>query len=347
MAELVEDTKPLRELFSPVATNPPSCIVLPMTNATHFELKPHIIQLLPQFHGIERGNPYMHVKDFLEICATFRFQNFSEESVKLRLFSFSLKDKAKAWLNSLPSGSITSWDTLVKKFLSKFFSMSKTTSLRREITDFCQEEHEKFYESWERFKDLILKCPPHGFETWRLVQFFYNGLTQSSRNMLESMNRGGFLNLRGDAAYEFLENLSERSQQWDFTSHRDKPTPTPKRGGLYEVKEDSDMRIKLDNLTRKVEVLALSRTMESANQVHSEVCSLCGSHMHTMQTCPSIIGYSDNYIEQANALNNYGKSFASPFSETYNQNWRNHPNFSWRQNQPSTNIGGQPFHSQN
>ncbi|XP_058216596.1 uncharacterized protein LOC131327445 [Rhododendron vialii] len=347
MAEVAEDTKPLRELFSPVTTNPPSCIVLPTTNATHFELKHHIIQLLPQFHGIEREDPYMHVKDFLEICATFRFQNFSEESVKLRLFPFSLKDKAKAWLNSLPSGSITSWDILVKKFLLKFFSMSRTTTLRREITDFCQEEHEKFYESWERFKDLILKCPPHGFETWRLVQFFYNGLTQSNRNMLESMNGGSFLNLRGDAAYEFLENLSESSQQWDFTSHRDKQSSTSKRGGVYEVQEDADVRIKLDNLTRKVEVLALSRTMESANQVQSEVCSLCGSHMHTTQTCSSINGYSDSYVEQANALNNYGKSFASPFSETYNQNWRNHPNFSWRQNQPSTNIGGQPFHSQN
>ncbi|XP_058216628.1 uncharacterized protein LOC131327478 [Rhododendron vialii] len=347
MAEVAEDTKPLKELFSPVTTNPPSCIVLPTTNATHFELKPHIIQLLPQFHGIEREDPYMHVKDFLEICATFRFQNFSEESVKLRLFPFSLKDKAKAWLNSLPSGSITSWDILVKKFLSKFFSMSRTTTLRREITDFCQEEHENFYESWERFKDLILKCPPHGFETWRLVQFFYNGLTQSNRNMLESMNGGGFLNLRGDEAYEFLENLSESSQQWDFTSHRDKQSSISKRGGVYEVKEDSDVRVKLDNLTRKVEALVLSKTMESANQVQSEVCSLCSSHVHTTQTCPSIIGYSDSYVEQANALNNYGKSFASHFSETYNQNWRNHPNFSWRQNQPSTNIGGQPFHSQN
>jgi hypothetical protein len=68
--------------------------VLPPTNATHFDLKPHVIQLLPAFHGLDLKNPYSHVKKFKDICATFKFQNFSEESVHLRLFPFSLHDKA-------------------------------------------------------------------------------------------------------------------------------------------------------------------------------------------------------------------------------------------------------------
>ncbi|XP_062114450.1 uncharacterized protein LOC133825537 [Humulus lupulus] len=79
----VVQEKTLLEYFSPISSNAPSCIVLPTTNATHFELKPSIIQLLPSFYGLEREDPYMHVKDFLEICSTFRFQNFSDESVKL------------------------------------------------------------------------------------------------------------------------------------------------------------------------------------------------------------------------------------------------------------------------
>ena len=100
--------------------------------------------------------------------------------------------------------------------------MAKTNTLRREIADFYQDEQEKFYESWERFKDLILKCPHHGFGTWRLVQYFYNGLTQTNRNMIESMNGGGFLSLKDDKAYKFLENLSESSQQWDFSNRRER-----------------------------------------------------------------------------------------------------------------------------
>ena len=108
----------------------------------------------------------MHVKDFLEINATCKFENFTNDSVFLRLFPFFLKDKAKAWLDSLSPRSIISWELLVTKFLSKFFLMAKTNALRGEIADFYQDEQEKFYESWERFKDLILKCPHHGFETW-------------------------------------------------------------------------------------------------------------------------------------------------------------------------------------
>ena len=110
---MAEPQKTLKELFLPISANPPSCIVLPEVTASYFELKPQIINLLSNFYGLEREDPYMHVKDFLDICSTFKFQNFTDDSILFRLFPFLLKDKAKACLNSLPSGVITSWDILV------------------------------------------------------------------------------------------------------------------------------------------------------------------------------------------------------------------------------------------
>jgi hypothetical protein len=95
--------------------------MLPPTNATHFDLKPHIIQFLPSFHGLELENPYSHVKKFKDMCATFKFQKISEESVHLRLFPFSLHDKARAWLDSNMPRSITSWESLLSKFYKKNF----------------------------------------------------------------------------------------------------------------------------------------------------------------------------------------------------------------------------------
>ena len=136
--------------------------------------------------------------------------------------------------------------------------------------------------------------------------------------MIESMNGGSFLNLTDDVTYKFLEDLLESSQQWDFSNRKERYALAIKKWGLYEVSEDLDIKARLDNLTRKVEALALGRGMNSINQVQSETCSICASPMHTTQMCPSIVGYLDFYIEQANALNNYGKSFASPFSKTYN-----------------------------
>ena len=142
----VDFTTSLWELFAPVATSSHSCIVLPPTNATHYDLKPHVIQLLPSFYGLDHENPYSHVKKFKNICATTKFQNFSEESVQLRLFPFSLDDKATEWLDSNAPGSITSWEILLSKFYNKFFPMSRVNEARKGISSFTQDEDEKFSE---------------------------------------------------------------------------------------------------------------------------------------------------------------------------------------------------------
>jgi hypothetical protein len=106
------------------------------------------------------------VKEFLKRCNTFKFRNFSDESVRLRLFSFSLSGKAKTWLHSNMLGSITSWEILLTKFYNKFFPISRINEFLRKISSFSQEEEdEKFCDSWERFKELTMKCPPHSFET--------------------------------------------------------------------------------------------------------------------------------------------------------------------------------------
>ena len=112
----VDFTTSLRELFAPIATSSHSCIVLPSTNATHFDLKPYVIQLLSSFYGMDHENPYAHMKKFRNICATTKFQNFSKESVHLRLFPFSFHDRATAWLDSNALRSITSWESLLSKF---------------------------------------------------------------------------------------------------------------------------------------------------------------------------------------------------------------------------------------
>jgi hypothetical protein len=134
----VDLTRSLRDLFVPVAINSPSCIVLPPTNAMHFDVKPYDIQLLLSFHSLEMETT-SHVKKFKDMCTTFKFQNFSVEFVHLRLFPFSLHDRAKAWLDSNMPGSITFWEILLSKFYNKFFPMSKVNECRKEISLFTQE----------------------------------------------------------------------------------------------------------------------------------------------------------------------------------------------------------------
>ncbi|KAK9225233.1 hypothetical protein WN943_010274 [Citrus x changshan-huyou] len=45
---------------------------------------------------------------------------------------------------------------------------------------------ESLYEAWERYKDLLRKCPHHGLPVWLQVQTFYNGLGSNTRIMIDA-----------------------------------------------------------------------------------------------------------------------------------------------------------------
>ena len=65
-----------------------------------------MIQNSVQFHGLPSEDPNLHITNILEMCDMFKANGASDDVIRLRLFLFTLKDKAKAWLNSLLVGSI-------------------------------------------------------------------------------------------------------------------------------------------------------------------------------------------------------------------------------------------------
>jgi hypothetical protein len=105
---------------------------------------------------------------------------------------------------------------MLSKFYHKFFPIAKINDYRIKITKFRQKEGERFTDRWEKFKELTMKCPPHGFENETIVTYFYRGLTPSEQNSLDTMNGKEFLSLTGDEAYKALDEMAERAQQWDF-----------------------------------------------------------------------------------------------------------------------------------
>jgi hypothetical protein len=88
--------------------------------------------------------------------------------------------------------------------------------------------------------------------------------------MIELMNGGAFLSLMGDEAYRTLDQLSDNSQQWDFSICRDKSTRIPKKWGIYELKEDIELKIKIDALTKKVDALVVGKSINAANTFHGD-----------------------------------------------------------------------------
>nr|GEY10423.1 hypothetical protein [Tanacetum cinerariifolium] len=108
-----------------------------------------------------------------------------------------------------PPRSILTWEDLVSKFINQFFLPSKTTYLRNEITNFLQKPNETFNEAWERYKDLLRKCPHPGFSELHQLDTFYNALNPKDQDALDSAAGGNFLDKIPRECLSIIESKSK------------------------------------------------------------------------------------------------------------------------------------------
>ena len=97
----------------------------------------------------------------------------SSDAIRLWLFPFSLRYKAKLWLISLAPNFITSWNAFSNAFFTIYYPLGKTTKYCQDLAGFKQQPGESLYDVWERFKDLQKHCPHHAIPDWLLIQTFY------------------------------------------------------------------------------------------------------------------------------------------------------------------------------
>ncbi|RVW84689.1 hypothetical protein CK203_044585 [Vitis vinifera] len=135
--------------------------------------------------------------------------------------------------------SIRTWTDLKAEFLKKCFPTYRTNGLKRQISNFLAKENEKFYECWERYMEAINACPHHGFDTWLLVSYFYDGMSSSMKQLLETMCGGDFMR----------EVRKTKSQPNAFNA----------KAGMYTLNEDIDMKAKFAAMTRRLEELELKK----------------------------------------------------------------------------------------
>lgn len=92
--------------------------------ANNFEIKANVIKMVQQviqFDGLPDKKPNAYIANFLKIYDTFKINGAIDDAIRLRLFSFSLRYRAKQWLNLLPWWSIITWEQMAEKLLSKYF----------------------------------------------------------------------------------------------------------------------------------------------------------------------------------------------------------------------------------
>jgi hypothetical protein len=176
--------------------------------------------------------------------------NLFSDDIKLRtyfvakIFPFSLKDAAKTWFNSLSPGSIHSPIALVNAFFQKYFSASAQHAAVQKIFDLEQGKGEILPESWTRFCSLIRALPKEPLPKNKLLDIFYNGLTDESKTYLDSCAGCVFRERTLAEAEELMAKISRNHDDWTLVEPIPAPTPalvpkpTPKKRGMIELNDE-------------------------------------------------------------------------------------------------------------
>lgn len=79
------------------------------------------------------------------------------------------------------------------------------------INNFKQEHDESLYQAWERFKELLLKCPQYYLTAMKEIILFYQELDVPTRHILDS--KGAVPHMSVVNARKAIQEAADHSQK--------------------------------------------------------------------------------------------------------------------------------------
>nr|GEW76297.1 heavy metal-associated isoprenylated plant protein 39-like [Tanacetum cinerariifolium] len=194
---------------------------------------------------------------------------------------------------------------------------------------------DSFGEAWDRFKDLLRKCPHHDFLEFHQIDTFYNALIQFDPYSLNVAAGGNLLNL---------------------STTTSSPSPSPDVTALTEIVKELAL---MNKATQQAAVKAIKETCVTCGGPHPYYECLATSG-NTFDTCAAVRTYNqggNGYRPQGDpnyrASNQIGPSGFPPLNvqnnHNYNPNWynQNQGNYQASNNQGFNQKGGQNFNQGN
>jgi hypothetical protein len=79
-----------------------------------YEIRPEFISMVREksFSGLDQENPYHHLREFEQLCSCLKIRGMKQETVRWKLFLFSLREGAKQWYTSTVGCVNGDWEKL-------------------------------------------------------------------------------------------------------------------------------------------------------------------------------------------------------------------------------------------
>ena len=150
----------------------------------------------------------------------------------------------------------------------------RVSNLRREILGIKQEKRKALHTYWERFKELLVRCPQHGISDYQLYNCFCEGLTPIERRLISASNGGSLGDMTPTEIKELIEKLVVESK---YSENKDELY----RNRPRRVKEVSNVHLEaqISKLTKAIMLLMKEKA------VAKKPCGICLKMEHPIDIC--------------------------------------------------------------
>ena len=281
--------------------------------AETYTIPPALINLVQNgntFQGLESEDPNTHVKDFVYLCTTCKLNGLTQDQVLRMLFPFSLKGQASAWFKSIGGESLGTFDEVVRRFTAKYFPPAKMEKVRNQLYQFKQMSDESFTECWDRFQDILRKCPMQLLEEGQELQLFYKGLRPDSKDLVNA-SAGGSVK---EKTYEEVQELLQRIAENGTNDYSERVNPPRKQAGLFEVNMGDRLEAQMATWMKNMEKI-MKQQQGKPNSGWEDHCALCNG-LHFTDQCPNLTTESVNFVKDRDQPR-------FPLNQQWNQQPRN------------------------
>ncbi|KAG6394798.1 hypothetical protein SASPL_145388 [Salvia splendens] len=189
-------------------------------------IKSGVLAVLSHFYGLSKECPYAFLEEFCRYCDIQPVPAGStSEDYRLKAIPFVLKGDA-----------------------DRFFPASKTSALKREITEARQEYDEPLGQCWDRFQGLLQACPNHKMDEKEIYSVFNSGLTVDSKNDLNLAAQRDFSKTTFSQAKNILERLIEAKRSYETYRRQ------YRRGAVHvaEAHNDEKLEARFEQMEKKL-----------------------------------------------------------------------------------------------